>query len=117
NRLIGRKVVSRRLLAGCMVLVVLAGTLAAADKDVKARIVHLDLDKKALTVSQEDGEKRYGFGPDAKVFSPTGAISKEGLKDKRLVASAEVQLVLTANGQGIREIRLVAVAAAKEKEK
>ena len=100
-----------------MVLIVLEGTLAAADKDVKAKIVHVDAEKKTLTVSQEDGEKRYVFGSDAKVFSPTGAASKEGFKDKRLVAGAEVQLVLTANGQGIREIRLVAAAAAKDREK
>src|SRR5207249_4009204 len=97
NKLTGRKVVSRRLSAGFTVLVVLASTLAAADKDVKARIVQVDSEKKTLTVSQEDGEKRYVFAPDAKVFSPTGAASKEGLKDKRLIAGAEVQLLLTAN--------------------
>ena len=51
-----------------MVLVVLAGTLAAADKDVKAKIVQVDSEKKTLTVSHEDGEKRYVLGPDAQAI-------------------------------------------------
>ena len=97
----------RHTLGAGIVLFLFAGALLAADdKEVKGKLVKVDVDKNILTVNTDDGKKEYMVNADTKFIGPKGGESKDGIKDKRLVAGAELKLVVAANNKTLREVRL-----------
>ena len=89
-------------------LFVFAGGLLAADKEVKGKVVKVDAAKKMLTIKTDDGNKEYTLSDDTKFIGPKGGLSKEGIKDERLVPGAEVKLVVAGNNKTVREVHLPA---------
>ena len=87
-------------------LFIFAGGLLAADKELTAKIVKVDVKKKVVTVSTEDGKKDYDVNDDTKFIGPKGGVSAEGIKDDRLVPGAEIRLIVAANNRTVREVHL-----------
>jgi hypothetical protein len=87
-------------------LLLLAGGVLAADKEIKCKIVKVDVKKKVLTVMTEDGKKDYDVNDDTKFIGPKGGVSDQGIKDDRLAKGAEVTLVVAGNNRTIREVHL-----------
>ncbi len=87
-------------------LFLLAGSVLAADKEVKGKVVKIDAAKKVLTVKTDEGNKEYTISDDTKFVGPKGGTSKDGIKDERLKAGAEVTLVIAGNNKTVREVRL-----------
>lgn len=96
----------RHVLAVLIALMVLTGSLLAADKEVKGKLVKVDMKNKVLIVKTEDGEKKYEVNDDTKFLGPKGGASDKGLKDDRLVAGAELKLVVAGNNRTLREVHL-----------
>jgi hypothetical protein len=96
----------RKTLAALVALVFLAGVALAADKEVKGKIVKVDMKKKVVTVQTDDGKKEYTINADTKFFGPKGGKSDAGIKDDRFVAGAEVTLVIAGNNKTVREVHL-----------
>ena len=93
----------------------LGGTLLAADKEIKGKVVKVDAEGRMITVQTADGKMEYKVNADAKVLDAKGAASKDGLKDKRLAAGTEVVLLIPEKGKNVREVQLVA-ADGKDKD-
>jgi hypothetical protein len=87
-------------------LFLLAGGLLAADKEIKGKVIKVDPDTKLLSIMTEDGKKEYTISDTTKFIGPKGGVSKLGLKDDRLVAGAEVKLVIAGNNKTVREVHL-----------
>ena len=96
----------RHALAGILVLFLAANTASAADKEVKGTIVKVDLKANKLIVKTDDGEKTYDVNAETKFIGPKGGASETGLKDDRLVAGAEVKLLIAGNNKTAREVHL-----------
>lgn len=96
----------RHALAGMACLVLLVGVTSAADKEVKGTVVKVDVKKSTLTIKTEDGEKVYDVNEETKFLGPKGGLSDAGIKDDRLVAGAEVKLVIAGNNRTAREVHL-----------
>jgi hypothetical protein len=117
----------RRLVAGSVGIVVLAGSLltvaAAQDakkdtgkdkkadakesKEIKGKISKIDLDKMMLTVETDDGRKLdFKVTDDVKFIGPNGGVSKSGIKDDRVKTGAQVSLTTDASGKTLKEVRL-----------
>jgi hypothetical protein len=92
--------------AGFFVLVLFTGAATAADKEVKGTVVKVDLKESKLVVKTDDGEKTYDINAETKFIGPKGGASDAGLKDDRLVAGAEVKLVIAGNNRTAREVHL-----------
>jgi hypothetical protein len=87
-------------------LFIFAGGLLAADKELTAKIVKVDVKKKVVTVSTEDGKKDYDVNDDTKFIGPKGGVSDKGINDDRLVPGTEVRLVIAGNNRTLREVHL-----------
>jgi hypothetical protein len=87
-------------------LLVLAGGLLAADKEVNAKLVKVDAKKKILVVSTDDGKKEYSVNDDTKFIGPKGGVSDKGINDDRLTPGAELRLIIAANNKTVREVHL-----------
>jgi len=96
----------RQAMAGAVVLLLAAGLALAADKEVKGKVVKVDVKKKVVTVQTDDGKKEYTVNDDTKFLGPKGGVSDAGIKDDRLVAGAEITLVIAGNNRTVREIHL-----------
>jgi len=96
----------RHALGAVVVLFLFAGGLLAADKEVKGKLVKVDVDKKTLTIKTDDGNKDYTVNAETKFIGPKGGVSKDGIKDERLVAGAELKLVIAANNKTVREVHI-----------
>jgi hypothetical protein len=96
----------RHAVAAALALVVMAGLALAADKEVKGKVVKVDLKKNTITVITDDGEKVYTVNAETKFIGPKGGVSDAGIKDDRLVKGAEVKLVIAGNNRTIREVHL-----------
>jgi len=119
----------RRLLAGLVGAVVLAGsllTVAAAQeakkdgakdakkdsakkdgKEISGKITKLDVDKMSFTIKTEDGKSLdFKVDDDVKFLGPRGGPSKMGIKDERFKVGAEVKLTLDASGKTLKEVHL-----------
>jgi hypothetical protein len=83
-----------------------ASGVLAADKEVKAKIVKVDVKKKLLVVSTEDGKKEYTVNDDTKFIGPKGGVSDKGINDDRVSAGAEVTLIIAGNNKTVREVHL-----------
>jgi hypothetical protein len=88
------------------VLLIFAGGLWAADKELKGKVVKVDVKKKLLVVMTDDGKKEYTLSDDTKFFGPKGGESEKGIKDDRLEVGAEVKLVIAGNNKTVREVHL-----------
>ncbi len=96
----------RRSIAVLVALLVLAGSALAADKEVKGKIVKVDVTKMVITVDTEDGKKDYDVNKDTKFIGPKGGVSDKGIEDDRLEKGAEVKLVVAGNNRTLREVHL-----------
>jgi hypothetical protein len=113
----GRSIMFHKLVG--LAVVVCVGSLVAASylpqdkdkktdtKEVKARIVKVDADKKLISVTLEDGKKLdLTIAPEVKFVGPRGGVSKEAIKDDRVTPNAQVVLVYDASGKSLLEIHL-----------
>jgi hypothetical protein len=96
----------RHSLAVVVALLVLAGSLLAADKEVKGKIVKVDVKKNVITVMTEDGKKEYDVNKDTKFIGPKGGVSEKGIEDDRLKPGAEVTLKVAGNNKTLHEVHL-----------
>ena len=96
----------RHSLAVVVALLVLAGSLLAADKEVKGKIVKVDVKKNVITVMTEDGKKEYDVNKDTKFIGPKGGVSEKGIEDDRLKPGAEVTLKVAGNNRTLHEVHL-----------
>jgi hypothetical protein len=87
-------------------LVLLAGLAQAADKEVKGKLVSVDVKKKILVVTTDDGKKEYDVNDDTKFLGPKGGKSDKGINDDRLVKGAELTLVVAGNNKTLHEVHL-----------
>jgi hypothetical protein len=96
----------RHSVVGLIALLVLAGSILAADKEVKCKLIKVDVKKKVLTVMTDDGRKDYDVNADTKFIGPKGGVSDKGIEDDRLVKGAELKLVVAGNNKTLREVHL-----------
>jgi hypothetical protein len=96
----------RHSVAAVVALLLLAGCLLAADKEVKGKIVRVDVKKNVITVKTADGNKDYDVNKDTKFIGPRGGVSDKGIEDDRLVPGAEVTLKVAGNNRTLREVHL-----------
>jgi hypothetical protein len=96
----------RKALAGLVALLFVAGAALAADKEVKGKVVKVDVKKKIVTVQTDDGKKEYTINDETKFLGPKGGQSDAGIKDDRLAVGAEITLVIAGNNRTVREIHL-----------
>jgi hypothetical protein len=78
----------------------------AADKEVKGKLVKVDVKKNTLTVKTDDGNKTYDVNDDTKFIGPKGGVSEKGIKDDRLVAGVELKLLVAGNNRTLREVHI-----------
>jgi hypothetical protein len=97
---------SGRVLASVAAFVFMVGVVLAADKEVKGKVVKVDLKKKIVIVQTEDGKKEYTVNEETKILGPKGGKSEAGLKDDRLMAGSEITLVIAGNNRTVRVIQL-----------
>ena len=114
----------RRLVAGLVGAVVLAGSLltvaAAQDtkkdkakdapkdaKEITGKITKVDADKMTFSIKTEDGKTMdFKVDDDVKFIGPRGGVSKMGIKDDRVKVGAEVKLTMDATGKTLKEVHL-----------
>jgi hypothetical protein len=96
----------RHAVAAVLALFVLAAVALAADKEVKGKIVKVDLKKNTITVRTDDGDKVYTVNDETRFLGPRGGVSDAGIKDDRLVKGAEVTLLIAGNNRTVREVHL-----------
>jgi hypothetical protein len=96
----------RQAVAGLVALLIVAGVALAADKEVKAKVVKVDIKKKMLTVQTDEGKKVYTISDDTKFIGPRGGVSDAGIKDDRLQEGTEIKLVIAGNNRTVREVHL-----------
>jgi hypothetical protein len=96
----------RHAIAGLLVLLFLVGVGLAKDREVKGKIVKVDVAKKMLTVQTKDGKKVYEINDETKFLGLKGGVSDLGIRDDRLTAGAEVKLVVAGNNRTLREVHL-----------
>jgi hypothetical protein len=96
----------RGLLAGTVLVLLVAPAALAADKEVMGKLVKADVKKNVLTVKTDDGEKNYDVNDDTKFIGPKGGVSGKGIKDERLVAGVELKLLVAGNNRTLREVHI-----------
>jgi hypothetical protein len=96
----------RYAVAVVLALLLLAGNVCAGDKEVKCKVVKVDVKKMILTVQAGTDKKEYTLSKDTKFIGPKGGVSAEGIKDDRLVPGAEIRLIVAANNRTVREVHL-----------
>jgi hypothetical protein len=105
----------RHAIAGMLVLLFLVGTSLAKDREIKGKVVKVDVAKKTMTVQTKDGKKVYEINYETKFLGPKGGVSDLGIRDDRLTAGAEVKLVVAGNNRTLREVHLPARKKVKAK--
>jgi hypothetical protein len=97
----------RHSIVALMVILLWAGSILAADKEVKCKLVKVDPKNNVVTVITEDGRTaKYSVNEGTRFIGPKGGVSDEGMRDDRLVKGAELTLVIAGNNRTVREIRL-----------
>ena len=104
----------RHPVAALVALFVFAGALPAADREVKGKIVKVDVKNKVITVDTDDGKKEFDVNKDTKFIGPKGGVSEKGIEDDRLVKGAEVKLIVAGNNRTLREVHLPVRKSDKE---
>jgi hypothetical protein len=87
-------------------LLLLVGSSFAADKELMAKLVKVDVAKNVLTVKTDEGEKVYDVNDETKFIGPKGGVSDKGIKDERLVKDVELKLVIAGNNRTLREVHI-----------
>jgi len=95
-------------------LLLAAGIVAAQAKDakkegteIKAKVTKVDATKMTVSVTTDDGKKMdLTVTDDTKIVGLRGGVSKERLKDDRLVPGAEIKV--TMDGKKVKQIELPA---------
>jgi hypothetical protein len=96
-----------RFILGLLALLVFSfGGAIAADKEVKGKLVKVDVKKNVITVKTDDGEKSYDVNDETKFLGPKGGVSDKGIKDDRLTAGVELTLLVAGNNRTLREVHL-----------
>jgi hypothetical protein len=100
--------IPRQVLPALLGLFILASGAFAADKEVKAKLVSVDIKKMTLTVVTGEDEKKisYDVNEETKFVGPKGGVSDKGIRDDRLVKGAELVLIVAGNNRTLREVRL-----------
>jgi hypothetical protein len=97
----------RHSIVALIAILLWAGSILAADKEVKCKLVKADAKNNVLTVITEDGRTaKYSLNEGTRFIGPKGGVSDEGVRDDRLVKGAELTLVIAGNNRTIREVRL-----------
>jgi hypothetical protein len=96
----------RFAVAVVLALLLMAGNLHAGDKEVKAKVIKVDVKKMLLEVKVGEDKKEYTLSADTKFLGPKGGVSAEGIKDDRLAPGAEIRLIVAANNRTVREVHL-----------
>jgi len=110
----------RSVMAGLTGFVVLVSAATAADKEIKGKIVKVDVDGRKITINEDGKSVEYGVLARGAVVTVDGKESKDGLADRALARGAEVTLTIPANGRFVKEIAVEsrkATAAEKPKPK
>ena len=103
----------RSLLSIVTVLILGFGGATAADKELKAKLVKVDVKKNVVTVKTEDGDKNYDVNEETKFIGPKGGVSDKGINDERLKAGVELKLVIAGNNRTLREVHIPEVKSKK----
>jgi hypothetical protein len=91
-------------------------TALAWAADISGKLIKVDAVKDVITYTGEDGkETTIDIGSGFKVFDATGAESKDGAKDKRLVTGANIKIVTSPGGRVAKELHLLPATTAKSK--
>ena len=90
---------------GTLLLFVLNGAIAA-DKELTAKLVKVDVKKNVITVKTADGDKNYDVNDETKFIGPKGGLSDKGINDERLKAGVELKLVIAGNNRTLREVHI-----------
>ena len=96
----------RSVLSLVALLAFAVGGAVAADKQVKGKLVKVDVKKSVLTVKTADGRKSYDVNSDTKFIGPKGGVSTKGIKDERLTPGVELTLLVAGNNRTLREVRI-----------
>jgi hypothetical protein len=96
----------RTSLALAALLVFVAGNSLAADKELTAKLVKVDVKKNVLTVKTDEGNKNYDVNDETKFIGPKGGVSPKGIKDERLVPGVELKLVIAGNNRTLHEVHI-----------
>jgi hypothetical protein len=97
----------RHSIVALFAILLWAGSILAADKEVKCKLVRVDPRNNAITVTTEDGRTaKYSVNEGTRFIGPKGGVSDEGIRDDRLVKGAELTLVIAGNNRTVHEIRL-----------
>ena len=103
----------RNLLSiGTLLVFALTGAVAA-DKEMKGKLVKVDVKKNVLTVKTDDGDKSYDVNEETKFIGPKGGVSDKGINDERLKAGVELKLVIAGNNRTLREVHIPEVKSKK----
>ena len=96
----------RYSIAEVVALFVLVSGALAFDKEIKGKIVKVDVKKNVITVMTEDGKKDYEVNKNTKFIGPKGGVSDKGIEDDRLQVGAEVTLKVADNNRTLHEVHL-----------
>jgi hypothetical protein len=96
----------RQAIVSVVALFIVAAVALAADKEVKGKVLKVDVAKHTITVQTDEGRKTYTVNDDTQYMGPKGGKSDDGIKDDRLAKGAEVTLVIAGNNRTVRAVRL-----------
>jgi hypothetical protein len=96
----------RRSLAVMVALLLAAGSLKAADKEIKGKIIKVDVKNNVITVMTKDGPKEFDVNKETKFIGPRGGVSAKRMQDDRLQPGAEVKLIVAGNNRTLRQVQL-----------
>lgn len=103
----------RNLLSLATVLVFVFAGANAADKEMKGKLVKVDVKKNVLTVKTDDGDKNYDVNEETKFIGPKGGVSDKGINDERLKAGVELKLLIAGNNRTLREVHIPEIKSKK----
>lgn len=96
----------RRSVLVWVLMLAFVGSLLAADKEVKGKLVKASVKEMQLVVKTSDGEKTFDVNDETKFIGPKGGVSKDGIKDERLVKGVELKLLVAGNNRTLREVHI-----------
>jgi len=97
----------RHSVVALIAILLWTGSILAADKELKCKLVKVDAKNSVLTVITEDGRTaKYSLNEGTRFIGPKGGVSDDGIRDDRLVKGAELTLVIAGNNRTVREIHL-----------
>jgi small nuclear ribonucleoprotein (snRNP)-like protein len=100
-----------RVFVGAVLGLVLCVAAAQAEadkegKEVTGTVKKVDATAKIIILTVDGKDRRVEVSKTTKFFGPNGGVSKDGIKDDRLVKGAEITVLLATNNKTAREIKL-----------